>query len=33
MCLVHVCWTGLHEMAMAACESQYINVLGTGMLD
>nr|GFA39647.1 hypothetical protein [Tanacetum cinerariifolium] len=25
MCLVHECWTGLHEMAMAAFESQYID--------
>nr|GEY28000.1 hypothetical protein [Tanacetum cinerariifolium] len=24
MCLIHECWTGLHEMAMAAFESQYI---------
>ncbi|GJW20388.1 hypothetical protein Tco_0031010 [Tanacetum coccineum] len=24
MCLVRECWTGLHEMAMAAFESQYI---------
>ncbi|GJR61748.1 hypothetical protein Tco_1503910 [Tanacetum coccineum] len=24
MCLVWECWTGLHEMAMAAFESQYI---------
>ncbi|GJX71955.1 hypothetical protein Tco_0309126 [Tanacetum coccineum] len=26
MCLVRECWTGLHEMAMAAFESQYIAV-------
>nr|GFA51065.1 hypothetical protein [Tanacetum cinerariifolium] len=26
MCLVRECWTGLHEMAMAAFESQYIGV-------
>ncbi|GKG05390.1 hypothetical protein Tco_0325476 [Tanacetum coccineum] len=25
MCLVRECWTGLHEMAMAAFESQYID--------
>ncbi|GKD16749.1 hypothetical protein Tco_1205907 [Tanacetum coccineum] len=25
MCLVRECWTGLHEMTMAACESQYID--------
>nr|GFB83878.1 hypothetical protein [Tanacetum cinerariifolium] len=27
MCLVRECWTGLHEMAMAAFESQYIGIL------
>ncbi|GJS70816.1 hypothetical protein Tco_0613364 [Tanacetum coccineum] len=27
MCLVRECWTGLHEMAMAAFESQYIVLL------
>nr|GEV77375.1 reverse transcriptase domain-containing protein [Tanacetum cinerariifolium] len=27
MCLVRECWTGLHEMAMAAFESQYIKEL------
>nr|GEZ36159.1 integrase, catalytic region, zinc finger, CCHC-type, peptidase aspartic, catalytic [Tanacetum cinerariifolium] len=26
MCLVRECWTGLHEMAMAAFESQYIDL-------
>nr|GFC96562.1 hypothetical protein [Tanacetum cinerariifolium] len=25
MCLVRECWTGLHEMAMAAFDSQYID--------
>ncbi|GKG12612.1 hypothetical protein Tco_0346849, partial [Tanacetum coccineum] len=25
MCLVWECWIGLHEMAMAAFESQYID--------
>ncbi|GKC07595.1 hypothetical protein Tco_0999205, partial [Tanacetum coccineum] len=25
MCLVRECWTGLHVMAMAAFESQYID--------
>ncbi|GJW06031.1 hypothetical protein Tco_1568454 [Tanacetum coccineum] len=25
MCFVRECWTGLHEIAMAACESQYID--------
>ncbi|GKA71427.1 hypothetical protein Tco_0777566 [Tanacetum coccineum] len=25
MCLVRECWTGLHEMAMGAIESQYID--------
>nr|GEW32849.1 hypothetical protein [Tanacetum cinerariifolium] len=25
MCLVRECWTGLHEMAMDAFESQYID--------
>nr|GEU88175.1 hypothetical protein [Tanacetum cinerariifolium] len=26
ICLVRECWTGLHEMAMAAFESQYIDI-------
>nr|GEW68390.1 hypothetical protein [Tanacetum cinerariifolium] len=31
MCLVRECWIGLHEMAMAAFESQYIEAVNLGL--